>query len=97
MPEIRLTCGHPGCTEPVAYKIAAVWRDTRFRELKCFGLSCRDHLGVTFRNAERRWRPGPRVEGEEIEEVGIYDYAPGQRDSQLQRLWNLEEGYRPNR
>ena len=90
----QIKCSHSGCQESVAYKIAAVWRDTRFRELKNYGFSCRDHLGEVFRYAESRWQSWPRVEGETVEEVGIYDFAPGMRDSQLERLWKLEESYR---
>lgn len=92
--ETHLQCDHPGCRDAVVYKIAAVWRDTRFRELKNYGFSCRDHVGDVFRDAQARWQSWPRVEGEIVEEVGIYDYAPGMRDSQLDRLWNLEKSYR---
>ncbi len=90
----HVCCDHPGCRESVVYKIAAVWRDKRFRELKNYGFSCRDHVGDIFRGAEKRWQSWPRVEGEVVEEVGIYDFTPGQRDSQLERLWKLEESYR---
>ncbi len=92
--EMQVRCAHPGCREAVVYKIAAVWRDTRFRELKNYGFTCREHLGEVFRNAQSRWQSWPRVEGEVVEEIGIYDYAPGMRDSQLERLWSLEESYR---
>lgn len=91
--EMHVGCDHPGCRETAAYKIAAVWRDTRFRELKNYGFACRDHIGEIFRQAQCRWESCPKIEGETVEEVGIYDYTPGERDSRLERLWNLEESF----
>jgi hypothetical protein len=87
-------CSLPGCTEPAAYKIAALWSDGSFSELKSYGFACSDHLGPVFRDAEQRredYEPRP---GETLEEIAIYKFEQGRRDRQLQRLWGLEENYR---
>lgn len=94
MAETIVRCTHPGCSAPAQYKIAAMWSDGRFRELKTYGHSCVDHLGDLFHGAEERWENTTRVTGEMIEEVGIYRFRPGLRDAFLERLWGLEESYR---
>ncbi len=89
-----VTCSHPGCDQPAAYKIASSWSDGVFSELKSYGHACKEHLGVVFREAELRWRRSTPAEGETVEEVSIYRYEQGKRDRLLQRLWGLEENYR---
>jgi hypothetical protein len=87
-------CSRPGCQEPASYKIAALWNDGVFMELKSYGFACSEHLGAVFRAAEARrseYVPSP---GETVEEIAIYRYEQGKRDRQLQRLWGLEENYR---
>jgi hypothetical protein len=89
-----VACSIPECREPASYKIAARWSDGRLAELKTYGFACSEHIGVVFRESERRlseYRPSP---GELIEELAIYRYEPGKRDRALQRLWGLEENYR---
>lgn len=87
-------CCYPGCGEPAAYKLGAQWTDGVYSELKSYGHSCSEHLGVAFREAEARWRKSIPAPGESVEEVAIFRYDPGKRDKQLQRLWGLEENYR---
>ena len=94
MAETIVRCTHPGCSASAQYKIAAMWSDGRFRELKTYGQSCVDHLGDNFHEAEGRWDITTRVSGEIIEEVGIYRFKSGLRDAFLERLWGLEESYR---
>lgn len=89
-----VSCSHPDCRQAASYKIAARWSDGRFTELKTYGLACQDHLGETFRGAERRQMRSRPPAGETVEEMGIYRFIPHQRDKQLQRLWGLEENYR---
>jgi hypothetical protein len=87
-------CSMPDCQEPACYKVAAAWRDGRFAELKTYGHACADHLRPVFRSAEDRratYRPAP---GETVHEIGIYRYESGWRDSQLERLRDLEANCR---
>ncbi len=87
-------CSFRGCKEPAAYKIAAPWSDGVFTELKSFGLSCPDHLGGVFRDAEARCKEYQPTEAETVGTIGIYKFEQGKRDRQLQRLSGLEENYR---
>jgi hypothetical protein len=89
-----VTCSHPECRAPAAYKIAARWSDGQLAELKTYGFACSEHLGAIFRDSELRrldYTPSP---GESVEEMAIYRYEPGKRDRSLQRLWGLEQNYR---
>lgn len=87
-------CSLPDCREPASYKIAALWSNGQFSELKTYGFACSDHLGPVFREAEGRHDEYPPVPGETLEEIAIYKYEQGKRDRQLLRLWGLEENYR---
>ena len=87
-------CSLAGCAEPAAYKIAAMWSDGRFSELKSYGFACSDHLGPVFREAEQRRQQYGTSPGEALEEIAIYKFEQGKRDRALQRLWGLEENYR---
>jgi hypothetical protein len=87
-------CSGPDCHEPASYKIAALWCDGSFAELKTYGFACSNHLGAVFRDAEERRREYVPSPSESIEEIAIYRYEQGKRDRQLQRLWGLEENYR---
>jgi hypothetical protein len=87
-------CSMPGCQAPASHKVAAVWSDGRFSELKTYGHACAKHLGAIFRAAEERraaYKPDPN---EAVEEIGIYLYKNGWVECQLQRLGNSEEHYR---
>ncbi|MEI7920721.1 MAG: hypothetical protein WCJ40_02335 [Planctomycetota bacterium] len=96
MSQAFVCCTHPECLEPAGYKIAAMWSDGRFRELKTYGHACVDHLGNIFQKAHLRCEATPRMPGEVIDEVGLYRFRPGSRDAFLERLWSLEESCRAN-
>lgn len=87
-------CSHEGCREPATYKIAALWSDGSFSELKTYGHACSEHIGTVFREASQRRRVYHQAPGETLEDIGIFKYEQGKRDRQLQRLWGLEENYR---
>ena len=38
-----ITCSAPGCSVAPRYKIAAPWSDGPLRELKNYGLACKEH------------------------------------------------------
>ena len=90
-----MRCSFEPCPEPASYKIAARWSDGGFTELKTYGFACSEHLGPVFQEAERRQQAYHVLPSETVEELAIYRYEPGKRDRQLQRLWGLEENYRP--
>lgn len=94
MPITIVRCALDRCREPATYKIAALWSDGQFSELKSYGHACSDHLGLVFRQAEERRQDYPPSPGETLEDLGIYKYEQGKRDRLLQRLWGLEENYR---
>jgi len=94
MPITVVQCMLADCHQPAAYKIAAMWSDGSFSELKSYGFACSDHLGLVFRDAEDRREGYQAKPGETLEEIAIYKYEQGKRDRILQRLWGLEENYR---
>lgn len=94
MPATVVGCCHNGCPEAASYKIAALWSEGSFSELKTYGHACHEHLGEVFRAALSRRSQYPTAPAETIEEIGIYRYEQGKRDRQLQRLWGLEANYR---
>ncbi len=94
MPATTVRCTREGCTQAATYKIAALWSDGAFSELKTYAYACADHLGDNFRDAEQRRQEYVPSRGEKLEEIGIYRYEQGKRDRLLQRLWGLEENYR---
>jgi hypothetical protein len=87
-------CSWPECQEPAIYKVAALWRDTRFSELKTYGFACADHIEESFRDAEARWLAYEPDPAECLEEVGIYYFEPGGKNRHLERDRALEESFR---
>ena len=77
MHRTEVTCSHPDCPEPAAYKVAARWSDGSFSELKSYGFACSDHLAEVFQDAEDRRLDYTLCPGEVIEEIAIYRFEPG--------------------
>ena len=88
-----IRCSQPECPEPAIYKVAAIWSDRRFSELKTYGFACVEHLEDVFRSAEARWLSYEPDPDERIRELGIYRLEPGRRSRQLQRDRALEESF----
>jgi hypothetical protein len=87
-------CSWPECREPAIYKVAALWSDRRFSELKTYGFACVDHVEDVFRGAEARWLAYEPDPDERLREVGIYCLEPGRSDRRLERDRALEESLR---
>jgi hypothetical protein len=87
-------CSWPECPEPASYKVAALWSDRRFSELKTYGLACVAHVGDVFRDAEVRWLDYEPDPDERLQEVGIYWFEPGRSNRHLERDRALEESLR---
>jgi hypothetical protein len=83
-------CDHPGCTEPATHKIASVWKDSQFSELKTYGFACQQHAPEIYRNAEVRWLEYEPVPGESVGKIGIYHYEKGVGDRNLRHDQSLE-------
>jgi hypothetical protein len=90
-------CSRPECREPATYKVAALWSDRRFPELKTYGFACADHVEDVFRDAEARWLAYQPDPDERLQEVGIYCFEPGRSDHDLERDRALEESLRRDR
>lgn len=79
-------CSVADCAQAATYKVAAVWTDGKFRELKPYGLACEAHRDNVLIDANRR-RAGLRLaEGEQVEEIGIYRLERDARDAKLIRI-----------
>jgi hypothetical protein len=76
-------CSNPGCGQPAAYKIGAVWSDGTSRELKNYGLACEEHRQSQLDRA-RKHRDGLKLaDGESVGQVTLFALAAGRRDSEL--------------
>ena len=91
MTNTTVKCSLPECREPASYKIAAPWSDGTFSELKTYGFACQDHVRDVCREAEVRWLDYEPVAGEAVERLGIFRFAVGRGDRQLERDRELEE------
>ena len=82
----RPRCSNPGCGEPAAYKIGALWSDGTSRELKNYGLACEEHRQAQLERASRH-RDGLKLsDGESVGQVSLFALEPGRRDSQLAKV-----------
>src|SRR5215211_1217282 len=79
-------CSTPGCDRPALYKVAAAWSDGTSRELKNYGTACQEHRDALLARARANRGALRPAEGETLGPVGLYQLAPGRRDSELKRL-----------
>ena len=91
MPAYAIYCYRPGCGQLAVYKIAARWSDGVTQELKTYALSCAGCLPEWFRRSRDKQKACPLAPGETLEPPGIYTLERGRRDSQIQRLRDLEK------
>ena len=98
----RIVCQHDGCTNQAAFKVAAEWSDSTFRELKTYALACETHLEPLYRDARRRCGNYPLSEGESLMAPGVYELkvegAPGQLErphDPAGRFWTATARRRP--
>src|SRR5947208_9392670 len=85
-----ILCDTPECERTAAYKIAAPWSTGSFSELKCYSLSCADHVGDALRDARRRADKITHSSEESVGEIGVYAYERGKHDRQLERVRSIE-------
>jgi len=72
----RSPASTPKCRNPATYKIAAPWSDGCCEELTTYGLACRDHFAIAYREASVRKVKFPPTSTERVGEVGIYRCQP---------------------
>ena len=92
MPPYPILCTTRGCGQPALYKIAARWSDGITQELKTYALTCAACLAESFHQSRTKQAACRLAAGETLEAPGIYELAHGQRDQQLQRRLDLEQG-----
>ena len=83
-------CDTPECERTATYKIAAPWSTGTFSELKCYGLSCSEHVAGALSDARARADAVRHSREETIGEIGVYAYKRGWHDRQLERVRSLE-------
>lgn len=86
--EVR--CTNPGCDRPAVYKIAARWSDDLTEELKTYALVCEECLPRVYPQCLDRSRRCKTAAFETLETPGIYRLDRGRKDSELERLEELE-------
>ncbi len=91
MPPYPIYCYRPGCGQLAVYKIAARWSDGVTQELKTYALSCAQCLPEWFRRSREKQKACRLAAGETLEPPGIYTLERGRRDSEIQRLRDLEK------
>jgi hypothetical protein len=71
MTETVVQCSHPGCRQAATHKVAAIWQDGRFSELKTYGFACPSHAEAVVADARRReaYALSP---GESVGDVSTY-------------------------
>jgi hypothetical protein len=91
MPPYSLFCYTRSCGKPALYKIAARWSDGVTAELKTYALSCADCFAAWYQQSCEKQASCRRARGETLERPGVYSLERGRRDSQIQRLVELEQ------
>lgn len=94
MPPYPVLCYAPGCSTPAAFKVAARWSDGHTHELKTYALACPDCLPALFARAVVKRAACRLAPGESLEEPGVYELRPGDRDKTLTRRPDLEDQLR---
>lgn len=89
--DVTVYCSAPGFeTVPAAYKIASEWLAGGTRELKTFGFADDACLESVYRDAVKRAAAIRPDADEMVGRMGIFRLAPNTKDSDLERLPDLE-------
>src|SRR5438128_1585898 len=94
MPPYAISCTTQDCGKPALYKIAARWSDGVTGELKTYALCCGDCLADWFRRSCQKQAACRLARGETLEPPGIFSLERGRRDTEINRLRDLEEQLR---
>jgi hypothetical protein len=91
MPPYPISCYTKGCGKPAIYKIAARWSDGVTQELKTYALCCADCLPDWFRRSREKQAACRLARGEILEPPAIFSLERGRRDTEINRLRELED------
>lgn len=91
MPAYPIYCYTRGCGKKAIYKIAARWSDGVTGELKTYALCCAECLPDWFRRSRHKQAACRLARGEILEPPGIFSLERGRRDTEIDRLRDLEE------
>jgi hypothetical protein len=91
MPPYPITCYTRGCGKRALYKIAAQWSDGVTQELKTYALCCADCLPAWFARSRQKQAACRLAAGETLAAPGIFSLERGRRDTEINRLRDLEE------
>jgi hypothetical protein len=91
MPPYPISCYTKGCGKPAIYKIAARWSDGVTQELKTYALCCADCLPDWFRRSREKQAACRLARGEILEAPAIFSLERGRRDTEINRLRELED------
>src|SRR2546430_17181887 len=91
MPPYPISCYTRGCGHPAVYKIAARWSNGVTQELKPCALCCSACLADWFRSSRQKQAACRLAKGEKLEPPGIFSLERGRRDTEINRLRDLEE------
>ncbi len=84
--QYTVTCSHENCSAPAEFKVAAVWSDGTFRELKTYGFACAAHREALCAQAQQRRERLRLHDDERVEAVAAFALRRGARDAQLKRV-----------
>ena len=74
-------CCLPGCERPAQFKLAAIWSDGAFDELKTYGFSCEVHIQTLKDAAEERRKWVRLLDGESLDTIQPYPLQPQPNDA----------------
>jgi hypothetical protein len=90
MPPYPLYCYTKGCGRPALFKIAARWSDGITQELKTYALSCKECLPHWLARSREKQASCRIAPGETLEAPGVFGLERGRRDSEIQRVSELD-------
>jgi hypothetical protein len=90
MPPYPLFCYSGECGRPALYKIAVRWSDGVTQELKTYALCCAECLPHWFERSLQKHAACRLAPGETLEKPAIFTLQRGRRDSEIERLPQLE-------
>jgi hypothetical protein len=79
-------CSHEPCGRTAIYKIAAVWSDGTFCELKTYALACELHRQAMLERAAEKHNRLPLADTERADPVGVFRLQPRTRGATLKRF-----------
>ena len=96
MPPYPLLCYTRECGQEAVYKIAAHWSDGITQELKTYALCCAECLPAWYRRSREKQAACRLAPGEILDEPDIFKMDRHRRDSEIERIPELEKNLAGN-